>query len=708
MQENGLVLYYDEIKSTFLTSLTDVNRKIGDIDIRTLVKEIGQNSLDASSSNEPVEIEFNLIKIPRNKKKKFLKEIGLTQIEEIKKNLELMANYDLNESARFSKMIRLLESNESDTYFLVISDYNTYGLTGSDVRSLDERSRFQGYNYRLGLSEKRQKLGSYGEGRLAALSTSQLQYVFEISNLAESWKGKKFRKFGLGIHGIFQDSENKIYSGVFFVCKLEDGNQVRSLMLDSINNESVLIPEKRKEKTGTTFIFPFIDLEIILKKSKGEKDDGNLENIFLQELNKNIQEIFFMSLINRELTVNIIISRIENEMIKIIKEKKVESERIQDIYHLLATKFSDDSEKEKIINQHECLLNIIEEKVDLNIPQGRAKPRLTEKLNFRLLEIDRNCIKDDSKEIIKPLLNKIIFARNGMVIEHKDFRIPCRTDYIGILNVEKEKNEEAHEFLRSCEPVKHDMWNTSSPRLLNKYGKRAGPDQLNSFFKELESKIKKHFGYDETDTNMLSDDIREELFRGMGIKDINIDTAKSVPYKSAQIVHKKFKELKKRKKSVDIGGGFIVKSEQKEKIEREEKEEKITKPQIRKKYPISISKIKKNQEGVKEYKEDVYRFNLIPKLIKRTERKLVAELYLPEDEEYVKNISIYPQISSYDKMVKINLERVSLKDKQGADIDVKKKCKKDMFPLNVELDLNNIPTKLREKVKIELSVKGER
>ena len=288
MTENELELYYNWV-GNFIASHGDFERKFGEIDIQTLVKELGQNSLDAKlSDTSQVELEIKIVKIPAYLKNSYLQMIGLKDKSTLCDKLKLMSESDDNEKERYLKMLDSLKDQNKEVYFLVVSDYNTYGLTGSDVFNPNEESRFQSYNYILGMSQKSSELGSYGEGRLAALSMSRIQYVFELSHLSEKWEGKIFRIFGLGIQGMFQKN-SRYHDGVFFACKIEDDNSVRSIMKEDIDNECIIIPKKRKERIGTTFIFPFVDIELLLQKEiEIQTEELNIEKIFLNEIKKTL------------------------------------------------------------------------------------------------------------------------------------------------------------------------------------------------------------------------------------------------------------------------------------------------------------------------------------------------------------------------------------------------------------------------------------
>ena len=177
MSENELKLYYNWV-GNFIASHGDFERKFGEIDIKTLVKELGQNSLDAKlNKTSPVELEIKLVQIPANIKNSYLQKIGLKDMTMLCENLRYMSECDDNEKERYLKMLSSLKDQDKDVFFLVVSDYDTYGLTGSDIFNPNVQSRFQSYNYILGMSQKSSELGSYGEGRLAALSMSKIQYV---------------------------------------------------------------------------------------------------------------------------------------------------------------------------------------------------------------------------------------------------------------------------------------------------------------------------------------------------------------------------------------------------------------------------------------------------------------------------------------------------------------------------------------------------
>ena len=478
-------------------------------------------------------------------------------------------------------------------------------------------------------------------------------------------------------------------------------------MKENIDDECIIIPKKRKEKTGTTFVFPIVDIELLLQKQLSEQEDeSDKEKIFLSEIRKYTIEIFFPAIANRMLTLRTLSSEIVQGKEKIKHSSNIDSDDLSEIYKILTYNISDSEASELEIKLPNYVKIFFQEDVILQIPQGQFIPQEIEKLKMNLIEIDKDKLHPKLQQSLDPLMNKLTLARNGMVIEHKDFKIPLTKNFIGLLDVIKEDTTLAHEFLRSCEPVKHNSW-ANTPRLRSDYGKTSGPRQLRLFFRNLSEIIREHFGYIETITDMLSEDIREEIFEGLGIQDFVLRTEIKDPIKRAKTKHEIYREKGKRIASMEIGEGFIISPPEGTEIELKSANGK-TEPSVRKKSPIKTTKTRKKKSKVKKAESDKYQFYLIPKLEERTESYLKVKLFLPEGEKQVRNISIKPEVTSYDKTLRITLDWDYIINNKRKSIDLHKTISEEDFPLEIQIDINSIPARIRENVKIEFSILGER
>jgi hypothetical protein len=139
--------------------------------INSLVRELGQNSLDAKLENDkPVGIEFNWFNI----RKEVIPDYQ--EYESILKLCLKSNETDLDCQPYFKRALEILNS---DIPVMRISDFNTRGLTGADTAADD--SDWLGAVKKDGYSKKRKNAstgGSFGIGKAVAYACSNLGTVF--------------------------------------------------------------------------------------------------------------------------------------------------------------------------------------------------------------------------------------------------------------------------------------------------------------------------------------------------------------------------------------------------------------------------------------------------------------------------------------------------------------------------------------------------
>lgn len=138
--------------------------------LKSLAREICQNSIDATIDNETTIIEFKSFKINSNNfpdkhnlLKAFENSIKFWEVQNVQKSRQF-----------FEKAIKTLSQNE--ILFLRISDYNTTGLLGSKE---EYNSPWCNLTKSSGISDKSATAGgSYGIGKFAPFACSELRTVF--------------------------------------------------------------------------------------------------------------------------------------------------------------------------------------------------------------------------------------------------------------------------------------------------------------------------------------------------------------------------------------------------------------------------------------------------------------------------------------------------------------------------------------------------
>lgn len=197
----------------------------------SLTREICQNSLDAKINdiNEPVKIEFNIIKLPKEEIPGFEQLLGT--IESCYKFWKELGN---EKSYHFFENALKCLSNKYIN-IMVISDYNTTGLVGSEMELNTPWHNLVKGN---GISDKNETSGgSFGIGKSAPFACSKLRTVFyrtiDINNV----------KAAQGISRLVSHrlENGKIASGTGYY-----GNTNQNQAIDEIN-----ILERMKIRTSS-------------------------------------------------------------------------------------------------------------------------------------------------------------------------------------------------------------------------------------------------------------------------------------------------------------------------------------------------------------------------------------------------------------------------------------------------------------------------
>ncbi|MCK4612384.1 MAG: hypothetical protein KAU62_14615, partial [Candidatus Heimdallarchaeota archaeon] len=462
----------------------------------------------------------------------------------------------------------------------------------------------------------------------------------------------------------------QIYSGVFFSCRKLSKDIFRSLMLDNLSDESFLVPTKRGDKTGTTFIFPFADIKNLVKQSEEEIDViEDFERRFLSIARNEAEKIFFPSIANSSLVITFLYEEFTNKKLETKFDGVLNKNNLEKVLSLLA----DDASYEKgfDISKHaKYTTNTIKRRVTLRIPDRQYHGKKTEEfIPLKLIEVDMDKMADDLKSFLQPLINRVLCARDGMIIEPKKIDIYPRVDFIGLLDVRKDnpENEKSQDFLRSSESIKHNKWKATETRLRNIYGNTSGPKSLRDFFKEINRIVNEEFGIEETDTKQLPKEILSEIFKDLGIRDI---------------------------------GTRIKEKEDKKLVPEYLKKQRIRE----KKQTPSPSETKPKPKRKTVSEKDV--FNLHPKFLFRNLNEIGVEIYLPENRSYVLNLTLTPTVTSYDKQVEIQLP-FDIYDNKENRIKDYSKISEINFPLKALISLETIPLRLRDIAIIGLSIMGE-
>jgi len=195
--------------------------------IKSLAREICQNSLDAKLNNEPVEVEFSTFRIPTE---------DLPGRNELLHAVEACADFvkDYNDQKPrrfFKNAARALSLSSIE--LLRISDYNTTGLLGSDK---ELNTDWTNLIKSAGSSDKSVVSGgSFGIGKFAPFASSKLRTVF-YSTLDKT--GSEAHQ-GVARLITFRNSDNETTQGTGYYGDSEKNKPVfEQLNLDTSHNRT--------------------------------------------------------------------------------------------------------------------------------------------------------------------------------------------------------------------------------------------------------------------------------------------------------------------------------------------------------------------------------------------------------------------------------------------------------------------------------------
>lgn len=359
--------------------------------VLSLAKEICQNSLDARiDSTKPVTIEFNEFCINRNEFPGYddFIEVINREIEFAKENYKkdnTTLNFYLN-----AKEILMKEK----IVCLRISDFNTTGLTGSDIRT---SSNWNNLVKNTGVSDKNSTDGgSFGIGKWAAFACSRIYTVFYSTISNDNLKAYQ----GVARLSSYADETGDITQGIGYYGNKEG--------LKNISNVILLDKSFSRDKTGTDlFIMAFDDRDVRWKI----------------KIVASIIDNFMFSIYSNNLIIKIGDITLDKNNIMAISEKILEENK--DLFN------------EYTSNYYEILM---------------TNKHMVSKYYYTMFEendVEFEIALDPSMK------NRIAVVRNnGMKIFDKD-HLPQIAYYSGILYL---KGSKVNEYFRKMENPQHDGW----------------------------------------------------------------------------------------------------------------------------------------------------------------------------------------------------------------------------------------------------------
>ena len=413
--------YFPKAEKIGINGLNNIASSFLDTPLKTLAKEICQNSLDTKMSkyykeewSKKIKIEFNEFWVNASELDGYEELLNV-----IKAEYEFAKSYYVNDKSVINFYQNALNCLQQDKIrCLRISDYNTPGLTGSNLKN---HSAWADLVKNIGVSDKPEgSSGSKGQGKLAAFACSSLYTVFYNTVAVDGFRAAEGVARLSGY--VLENDNNYVTLGQGYY--EENGEPIRTglNMLKGFNRDS--------EEFGT---------DVIIIGFKNDYDDWK-EQIIASTIDS-----FFVSIIKDDLEIlidethilnaNTIHNYMENEIIA-----KYMDPYTKKYYEVLTA-------DEGVITVYATMF----EENDITLK----------------LKIDKN---DDG------LKNTVSIVRlTGMKIFDKD-GLPKLGIYHGVLLL---NGKQINDYFRKLENDTHDRW--SAERGPNPTEARKKIDDLNKF-----------------------------------------------------------------------------------------------------------------------------------------------------------------------------------------------------------------------------------
>ena len=400
-------------KSGYSTQNSSDNNNIdtfADDKIGNLVREILQNSLDASLDGQPIRVEFKTFKT---------KTSSFPGLESFKQYLQNWKKdqLDIQEDDKdYLFVIRALaELEKEEMVWLRISDFNTTGLWGATSNS--SKTPYFSFVHGAGKNSKQNANsgGSKGVGKNAIFANSNLQTLF-LSTFT-----KNNEKAFIGISFLVSSDENDITKdwtqGIGFCVKNNEFTHTNKPTLDLYDIDSSF--DREKHGIGTDIFIPSF----------------MLEEDWAKQVHGQVLYSFMPALLKKQLSVSIVdgINGFDYEI-----KQEINGFNLANIVNQNSS-YKSRFQKESCMNIYNALTNANKSKLIYD-----SKPGF--KMTMYLLEDEYS---GDNKLYIYRCPTRMLI---------KPYDINAFVKCTGVLLIE---GEELAQRLRSIEDAKHSKWSKS-------------------------------------------------------------------------------------------------------------------------------------------------------------------------------------------------------------------------------------------------------
>lgn len=404
--------------------------------IDNLAREICQNSLDAKDPNsaESVKVEFNLLEVKRKNYDVF---VGL------EKCIDGCKRYWRTEmDDKLKTFLNDFDDTMKKEYIncLVISDYNTKGLVGSEKSHLKDMpwtalTNSDGTSYK----DSNESGGTYGIGKNAPFACSTLSCVFYNTLDMEGISAFK----GVARLATLYNNDNKPTQGVGYY---------------QLNNDDMEEWKPLNDRNTCSF------RDLINDTTTGRRNGIGTDIVILGFNEDDWEDSIIKALIK-----NFLLAILEDKLVLKVGNKEINSKTIGTFYD----EVSDNNEIVKFSQIYNAYLN------------GDLK-------KISILE------ENDADFYIKasPEIGKVIarFRNTGMLIN--TFRINMLQNYAALFIA---RGQKLNELLRETEPARHNRWDYKIIPKTNKVGRKKAKEAISLIEKKIKEIIKNTYEEEKLD-----------------------------------------------------------------------------------------------------------------------------------------------------------------------------------------------------------------
>jgi transcriptional regulator with XRE-family HTH domain len=465
-----------------------------DVDMRTLTRETGQNSLDELLQGEQtVDLRYTVIELTGGDLERFLETI---KFEELRGHLVAASQSGQKAASSIRAGLEHLE-HDAKLILLQISDFNANGLTGPEY----DDGRFMAVLRNTLDSQKAETAGgSYGLGKATMWVASRFGLILANSDLSEPVDGNSENRIFGRAEMPWHSHEGQELAGPGWLGVRDEERGVAASYFGNATLADDLYMARPDDRPGATFLIV------------GAYDpSGSAETI--EELAQQIREAaalnFWPAMVGAEDEQPRLKVRVRTQRgSRVVSDTLVDPrEYVEPLVDALERYRSG-----AVVEHLEEIGDVVVESAELTVPEriGDHPHDATEQQAIVL--VIRAA--DDAPE---ELINRIYYFRgNQMVIREQRPPVPFgAVPFYAVVMAGEAAGDglaavHAERFLRAAEPPAHDNW-TATPELTTQYARGARQRIVHDFPSEVVKAVKRQITMPSARTSDGPDALKELL-----------------------------------------------------------------------------------------------------------------------------------------------------------------------------------------------------